>query len=568
MRILIVEEALRLGNGHWPRYIADLAEGFRAEGDVVDVLGHKEANDNVKSVVHGVVPWLSRDCRVDRRSQGLIGGIRHNLSLKRELKAWLKKRGPYDWILSLSSRPKHLLAFAMLASAKRYSLSRFLLLFVLAPGQQDDSGKFRLSASNLFAKFCFTLLRPAVRRGQVVIAAETEGMRAEIEKFSELRTVLFPHPVEAAPPPKIEGTTKNTNIHERGEEVSTTDYVDGHGCGAGLGSASRAGAAFANPSKSELARDSENTSLTRYAGSPAVALTSEGGSAGGDQLADPVEFLDGKSPAGLPMVFEKHYTLCDTKDSDAFGNNSSSLTIRGSISESLDAGRSAFDTPAKPVVVVAPGLARYEKGSDILQEAIKLILSKEVASGERRVTRVEDKAQHLPRDPLFEPVIGRSVKFVMQWPEDFDLPNGRRCRPDPDLLQDERVKFSTDLLTGDAYWDFLRQADVVVLPYRIEAYWARVSRVAIEAAMLGKPMVYTGKTWIHEVAQLVGAGVPVADETPEGLAGALLRVISELERHQVAAADGVERVREFYSVSGFHRLLGELGGNRTNKIIQ
>ena len=561
MQILIIEEALRAGNGHWSRYIADLADGFRAEGDVVDVLGHKEANDNVKSVVHGVVPWLSRDCRVDRRSQGLIGGIRHNLSLKRELKAWLKKRGPYDWILSLSSRPKHLLAFAMLVSAKRYSLSRFLLLFVLAPGQQDDSGKFRLSASNLFAKFCFTLLRPAVRRGQVVIAAETEGMRAEIEKFSELRTVLFPHPVEAAPPPKIEGTTKNTNIHERGEEVSTTDYADGHGCGAGLGSASRAGAAFTNPSKSELARDSENTSLTRYAGSPAVALTAQGGSAGGNQIADSGDFLDGQSQAGLQMVSQQLPTLCESKDSDVSGINSSSVPITGSHSEALD-------SPAKPVLVVAPGLARYEKGSDIFQEAIKLILSNEVSSGERRVMRGEDEAQDVPRAPLFVAAFGRSVKFVMQWPEDFDLPDGRRCATDSDLLKDERVEISKDLLTGDAYWDFLRQADVVVLPYRSESYRARVSRVAIEAAMLGKPMVYTHKTWIHEVAQLVGAGFPVANETPEGLAGALLRVISDLEKNQVAAADGVERVREFYSVSGFHRLLGELGGNRTNKRIQ
>ena len=608
MRILIVEEALRLGNGHWPRYVADLAAGFRAEGDFVDVLGHRDANDKVKSVVPDVVPWLSRDCRADSRSQGLIGGIRHNLCLKRELGAWLKGREPYDWILSLSSRPKHLLAFAMLARAGYCARSRFLLLFVISPGQQDEVGKFRLSASNLFAKFCFALLRPAVQRGQVVIAAETKGMQAEIEKFSDLRTVLFPHPVEAAQTReenaeklkaetlKKDGTTKDTTParqriaqgevecvgweptgakrsegHKKREEVSTTDYADGHGCGAGLGSASRAGAAFANPSKSELPWDSENTSLTRYASSPAVALTSEGGSAGGNQIADSGDFLDGQSQAGLQMVSQKLPTLCEAQDSDVSGNNSSSVpirVIRGSHSEALDARRSALDSPAKPVLVVAPGVARYEKGSDVFQEAIKLILSNEVASGERRVTSADDKAQNVPRASLFVTAVARSVKFVMQWPEDFDLPDGRRCAPDPDLLKDERVKFSKDLLTGEAYWDFLQQADVIVLPYRSESYRARVSRVAIEAAMLGKPMVYTKGTWISEVVAMGGAGVAIAEETPQSLAEAIQMAIGDLDMLQSEAESGAPQVLEFYSVSSFHRLLDEVGGNKKSNIAE
>jgi hypothetical protein len=539
MRILIVEEALRLGNGHWPRYVADLAAGFRAERDKVDVLGHREANDKVKTVLPDVVPWLSRDCRVDRRSQGLFGGIRHNLTLKRELEAWLKGREPYDWILSLSSRPKHLLAFGMLHRAKYCAKSRFLLLFVISPGQQDNAGNFRLSASNLFAKLCFALLQPAVCRGQVVIAAETEGMRAEIEKFSGLGTILFPHPVEASQTPKIEGTTKNTNIHERGEEVSTTDYADGHGSGAGLGSATQAGAEFSNPSASELARDSENTLLIRSAVGPA------------------------SSPA-----------------------TSHSLLATAPKALALDAGRWALDSPAKPLVVVAPGLARYEKGSDIFQEAIKLILSNEVASGELRVTSAQNQSAAglfepvtnyslpataalptcVPRDPFFVPALARSVKFVMQWPEDFDLPDGRRCAPNPDLLKDERVEFSKDLLTGDAYWDFLQRADVIVLPYQSKSYRARVSRVAIEAAILCKPMVYTKKTWISEVVAMGGAGVAIAEETPQSLAEALQMAVGDLDTLQSEAERGVARVRNFYSVSSFHHLLGEVAGNKKRNI--
>jgi hypothetical protein len=422
-------------------------------------------------------------------------------------------------------------------------------------------------------------------------------MQAEIERFSDLRTVLFPHPVEAAQAPKIEGTTKNTNIHKRGEEVSTTDYADGHRCGAGLGLAIQAGAGVSDPSTGELARDSENKSLTRSASIPAVALPSEGGSAGGNQIADSGNFLDCQSQAGLQMVSQKLPTLCEAMDSDASGNNASSVPIRvigGSHSEALDAGRSALDSPSKPVVVLAPGLARYEKGSDIFQEAIKLILSNEVASGERRVTSAQNQSAAglsepvtnyslpvtAPVVPLLDPrrstldssqtapAVARSVKFVMQWPEDFDLPDGRRCAPDPDLLKDERVKFSKDSLAGEAYWDFLQQADVIVLPYRSGSYRARVSRVAIEAAMLGKPMVYTKGTWISEVVAMGGAGVAIAEETPQSLAEAIQMAIGDLDMLQSEAERGVARVREFYSVSSFHRLLDEVGGNKKSNIAE
>jgi len=64
-------------------------------------------------------------------------------------------------------------------------------------------------------------------------------------------------------------TTKDTKGHEKGEGNLTTDYTDGHGYSAGLRPGSQAGAAFSNPSTSELARDSENTSLNRSASGPA-----------------------------------------------------------------------------------------------------------------------------------------------------------------------------------------------------------------------------------------------------------------------------------------------------------
>lgn len=436
MRILIVEEALRAGNGHWPRYISDLARGFRSEGDWVEVLGHKDANEKVKTVVEGVVPWLSRDCRVDSRSQGLIGGVRHNFSLNRDLLSWLTVHEPYDWVLSLSTRPKHLLAFAHLALKNRNSRSRFLLLFVIGPGQRDSQGRYRMSASNLFAKFCFALLKPAVQRGQVVLAAETLGMRDEIQVFTGLSVVLFPHPVDI-------------------------------------------------PEAAELL------------------------------------ISDSRS------LMNEECVAADSKQLISVGREA----VIGSDCSMLGSDSLPTRTPVKPIVVVAPGLARYEKGSDIFQGAIRLVF------------------KNMPSDA--------PIRFVMQWPEDFILPDSRWCRPDPDLLQDERVEFSNDLLTDDAYLDFLKRADLIVLPYRSESYRARVSRVAIEAVMLGKPIVYTEGTCTQEVVKMAGAGVAVGEESSEALALAICEALSNLPYLQCAAVKRSNKAVDFYSAEKFRANLAE-----------
>jgi len=88
-------------------------------------------------------------------------------------------------------------------------------------------------------------------------------------------------------------------------------------------------AAFSNPSTSELARDIENTSLTRSACGPAGArIVPRGiGSDGGNQLADFVEFLEGQSQAGLQMGSQKHPTPRAAMGCDTSGDNSLSVSI-------------------------------------------------------------------------------------------------------------------------------------------------------------------------------------------------------------------------------------------------
>lgn len=199
MRVLITEEALQTGKGHWPVYIGGIAGGLRAAGDEVEILGHRDASGPLRAEP-GVTPWFRRNCWLDPRSQGALGGIRHNLSFRADMCRWLKLHQPYDWICALTMRLQHLLAFALLARSGAVAPgTRFLLLFVQGFGSYAGPGHptvFPKSASNLLARWCFRLLAPAVRSGRVVLAAETDGMQDELQRFTGLPVALFPHPVE------------------------------------------------------------------------------------------------------------------------------------------------------------------------------------------------------------------------------------------------------------------------------------------------------------------------------------------------------------------------------------
>jgi glycosyltransferase involved in cell wall biosynthesis len=105
-------------------------------------------------------------------------------------------------------------------------------------------------------------------------------------------------------------------VGPKGERVGTIESKDTEEeDGARL--ASQAGATFLNPFISELARDSESTSPTRSATGPAGALFAdhgELGSAGGNQLADSMEFLEDQSQAGLQMDNKKNHNTRSAND--------------------------------------------------------------------------------------------------------------------------------------------------------------------------------------------------------------------------------------------------------------
>ena len=119
-----------------------------------------------------------------------------------------------------------------------------------------------------------------------------------------------------------------SGLMERVEPRISGIYTDGQH---GDAQETCAGDAFSKPSTSELARASGNTSLTRSASVPAGAFFADNveiESAGGDQLADSMEFLEGQSQAGLQMDNQKGTTIRTANDPSAAWDYSSSVLIR------------------------------------------------------------------------------------------------------------------------------------------------------------------------------------------------------------------------------------------------
>lgn len=200
MRILIAEEALQSGKGHWPSYIGDIAAGLRAMGDEVDVLVHRQATATVLERVGGT-PWFSRNSYAPDAPSGGKAGLQHSWIFYCEMRAWLKKSDAYDHVLVLTMRIQHLMGLALLLRRlpKAARRTHFVMLFVQGFGEYVGPGQLRAfpaTPTTRMARICFRSMRQAVAKGRLSIVAETMGMRAELERLSGSVAVYLPHAVE------------------------------------------------------------------------------------------------------------------------------------------------------------------------------------------------------------------------------------------------------------------------------------------------------------------------------------------------------------------------------------
>lgn len=180
------------------------------------------------------------------------------------------------------------------------------------------------------------------------------------------------------------------------------------------------------------------------------------------------------------------------------------------------------------------GFSRFEKGSDLLQQAIIR---------------------------FFENHPEANVRFLLQWVTDFAMEDGSICRKEQSLLSNPKVEFIDKALNSEEYKALLQQTDVMVLPYRPSSYYARVSRVAIEAAINSVPMIYTKDSWNESlVLDNHGAGIGFDTESVDSLYQAIEDSVNNMDTLKAEAEARRLSALKHYSAATFESYLKSLTG--------
>ena len=175
------------------------------------------------------------------------------------------------------------------------------------------------------------------------------------------------------------------------------------------------------------------------------------------------------------------------------------------------------------------GPARFEKGVDVLQRAIARLISEPCGPGASR--------------------------FVIQWNQDLLDEAGAIVSPDPALMAHPAVRFITKEMTSETYSAELYRANCIVLPYRRDSYYARISGVAVEAITAGIPLIYTENTWCEDLVKESGAGIGVPDGDAAALAKAMMTMTREMPYYRAMAEKAAQGARDMHSSEKFARLL-------------
>ncbi len=184
-------------------------------------------------------------------------------------------------------------------------------------------------------------------------------------------------------------------------------------------------------------------------------------------------------------------------------------------------------TSADPIVFGCYGAARHEKGSDVLQRAIALLLK---------------NGSDLP------------ARFVFQWMEDFADEGGQVVRLDPEVAAHPKVQVIREHFSEGGYEKQLAATDVMLLPYR-SPYRLRVSRVVIEGMILGIPLVVTRGTTLWDQASRYGCAKACDEDSAESVAEAILALFDEYEEASRRAKDCRAEALRHFSVAEFRRRL-------------
>lgn len=164
---------------------------------------------------------------------------------------------------------------------------------------------------------------------------------------------------------------------------------------------------------------------------------------------------------------------------------------------------------SKVVNFVSLGGARRTKGFELLTGAIELL------ARERKLSGLQFTVQTFSVST--DPVLRTTVERLRRLPREY-------------------VQLIEQQLSEERYFDLLRDADVVVIPYTAWLYRSATSGPFAEALAAAKPVIVTDRTWMSDQLGEFGAGCTFRDGDVEDLARCIRQAADEYHSLARAAA--------------------------------
>jgi hypothetical protein len=145
--------------------------------------------------------------------------------------------------------------------------------------------------------------------------------------------------------------------------------------------------------------------------------------------------------------------------------------------------------------------------------------------------------------------LGRDARVMVRA---YEAPNvAKAMLAARDTLLATDVEIVSEDLDDAAFARFMSVADLLVLPYKVEAFRERTSGLLIDAMLLARPVVVLEGTWLADLAEEGGFGIVAADN-PDAILAAIRTALGRHAELSQAAA----RHRETYrSTESWGRLL-------------
>lgn len=164
----------------------------------------------------------------------------------------------------------------------------------------------------------------------------------------------------------------------------------------------------------------------------------------------------------------------------------------------------------QPLTICYLGEARDEKGFPLLPGLIEALVQEYLLPGKVRFLIQSNVSQ-----PRYNPLSAEALKHL------------KRQR-----YAGVELAARNGALSPEEYYAVVSQADIVLLPYAIDAYQARTSGAMGEALAAGAAVVVTAGTWLGDQ---LPAGCGEKFDTPETFITAVKRIIDNFDSYRAAA---------------------------------